>query len=114
MPETKLVYPACYRIVRREIRDKRGCWCFSKSKIFYNPLNLPIEGGDFSQVDVEVLFGTTKAKVVTELFRINGGKLGYYLVDLAKKQYYYCGATSEDVRHTLQNLGIGKPDPMEV
>jgi hypothetical protein len=114
MSETKFIYPACYRIVRREIRDKGGCWCFSRSKIFYNPLNLPIEDGDFSQMDVEALFGTTKAKVVTELFRINGGKVGYYLVDLLDKQYYYCGATSEDVRHTLFLLGIGRPDPMKI
>ena len=114
MSENKLVYPAYYRIVKREIRYKGGCWCFSRSKIFYNPLNLPIEGGDFSQADVEALFGTTKAEVVTELFRINGGKLGYYLANLLDKQYYYCGGTIDDVRHTLQGLGIGRPEPMEV
>jgi hypothetical protein len=114
MSENKLIYPACYWIVRREITEKGGCWCFSKSKVFYNPLNLPIEGGDFNQVNVEALFGTTKAEVVTELFRINGGKLGYYLANLSDKQYYYCGATREDVKVKLRELGIGRPDPMEV
>ncbi len=114
MLENKLIYPACYRIVRREIREKGGCWCFSKSKVFYNPLNLPIEGGDFSQVNVEALFGITKAEVVTELFRINGGKLGYYLVNLLDKQYYYCGANREDVKVKLRELGVGTSDPMEV
>jgi len=114
MLEAILVYPACYRIVKREIRDKGGCWCFSRSKVFYNPLNLPIEGGDFSQANVEALFCTTKAEVVTELFRINGGKLGYYLVNLLDKQYYYCGAIREGVKFKLRELGIGRPDPMEV
>jgi hypothetical protein len=114
MSEIKLIYPACYRIVRREVTDKGGCWCFSRSKVFYNPLNLPIEGGDFRNADVEALFDTTKAEVVTELFRIDGGKLGYYLANLLDKQYYYCGATKVNVQHTLQRLGIGRPDPMEV
>ncbi len=114
MSETKLVYPACYRIVKREVTSIGGCWCFSRSKVFYNPLNLPIEGGDFRNADVEALFGTTKAEVMIELFRINGGKLGYYLANLLDKQYYYCGATRVHVRHTLQRLGIGRSDLMEV
>jgi hypothetical protein len=59
------------------------------------------------------MYGTTKKKVVIELFRINGGKPGYYLADLRNKQYYYCGTEPEDITAQLQSLGIGRPDPME-
>ncbi|TBR56670.1 hypothetical protein B4U84_28835 [Westiellopsis prolifica IICB1] len=48
-----------------------------------------------------------------ELFRINGGKQGYYIADIQDKKYYYCGTEWEDVKLKLGELGIGRPDPME-
>ncbi|MBW4508193.1 MAG: hypothetical protein KME64_17010 [Scytonematopsis contorta HA4267-MV1] len=50
----------------------------------------------------------SKSAVVTELFRIKGGKLGHYLVNLAERKYYYCGETWEDVKAKFLDLGIGR------
>lgn len=62
---------------------------------------------------VERQFGLTEQQVVIELFRINGGKPGYYLANLRDRKYYYCGLEWEDIKTTLQNLGIGRADPVE-
>lgn len=100
-----IVHPIKYRIIERKITPEKSCWHFIKGKTFYNPLNLPGEG------DIEFMFGTTKKKVVVELFRINGGKPGYYLVNLQDKKYYYCGDEWQDVKGKLQELGIGRDEP---
>ncbi len=34
--------------------------------------------------------------------------LGYYLVNLAERKYYYCGETWEDVKAKFLDLGIGR------
>ncbi|MBR8834114.1 MAG: hypothetical protein DSM106950_08750 [Stigonema ocellatum SAG 48.90 = DSM 106950] len=103
----KIIYPVEYRIVQRHITPEKSYWHFLKGKVFFNPLNLPMEG------DIEFMFGTTKKKVVVELFRINMGKPGYYLADLLERKYYYCGPNWEDVRTTLLSLGIGQIDPIK-
>lgn len=103
--ETPLIYPAYFRTVRRE----PGAWHFQKTSVFYNPRNLPV----FSTDDKEEGYGLTKEEVAIELFRINGGRAGWYLANLRDKKYYYCGEVKEDVRLQLQALGIGKPDPIE-
>lgn len=102
-----VVHPIRYRIIERKITSEKSYWCFIKGKSFYNPLNLPSEG------DIEFMFGTTKTHVVLELFRINGGKPGYYLADLGNKEYYYCGTDPGDITMQLRSLGIGRSDPME-
>ncbi|BAY42239.1 hypothetical protein NIES2111_66350 (plasmid) [Nostoc sp. NIES-2111] len=102
-----IIHPSRFRVIERTITPERSYWHFLKRKSFYNPLNLPTEG------DIEFMYGTTKKKVVIELFRINGGQPGYYLADLQNKKYYYCGTESEDITGQLQSLGIGRPDPME-
>lgn len=106
MSETPLVYPAYYRVVRREIKDV-GYWHFRKCEVFYNPSRLTL---DFDKAEEH--YGTTKSKVIIELFRINGGRVGYYLANLRDKQYYYCGEKEADVRIKLQSLGIGTHDPL--
>ncbi|MBR8840275.1 MAG: hypothetical protein DSM106950_41370 [Stigonema ocellatum SAG 48.90 = DSM 106950] len=102
----KIIYPVEYRIVQRHITPEKSYWHFLKGRVFFNPLNLPTEG------DIEFMFGTTKKKVIVELFRINMGKPGYYLADLLERKYYYCGSSWEDVRTTLLSLGIGQSDPI--
>ena len=73
---------------------------------------MPIATSDLE--DTQLLYGISKEQIITELFRVNGGKLGYYLADLRHKRYYYCGQDWEDVRATLLQLGIGRSDPTEV
>jgi hypothetical protein len=56
-------------------------------------------------------FELTPEKIMIEMFRINGGKAGYYLANLRKKTYYYCGLEWEDVKTKLQELGFGRNEP---
>ena len=49
-------------------------------------------------------FGLTPKKIVYEFFKINGGILGYYLVNLAQKSFYHCGDTLESVKTKLESL----------
>lgn len=64
--------------------------------------------------DLKSLYNISPQQVAIELFRINGGKSGYYLVDLrCQKKYYYCGNKPESVKLKLIELGIGRIDPME-
>jgi hypothetical protein len=50
---------------------------------------------------------------VNALFRINGGRQGYYIANIKDNKYYYCGVEWEGVKAKLQELGIGRPDPIE-
>jgi len=36
------------------------------------------------------------------------------LANIKDKQYYYCGKNWEDVKAQLIEVGIGRPDPVEV
>jgi hypothetical protein len=100
-----IIHPIEYRIIERKITPEKSYWRFLKSKTFYNPLNLPSEG------DIEFMFGTTKKKVVVELFRINGGKPGYYLANVRDKKYHYCGQDWVSLKAKLRELGIGRDEP---
>lgn len=104
---TRIIYPMRFMIIEREARQ----WSFYVSKVFYNPraIEVPLEPDE-----VLIKFGLSMSKVVIELFRINGGKLGYYLANLRDKKYYYCGEGEDSVKDKLLELGIGRVDPMEV
>lgn len=106
MATPTIVHPVHYRIVER---GDRG-WSFHLSSPCITLCKLPT-------LSLEELFATfdlTVQKVATELFRINGGKAGYYLANIKDKQYYYCGKNWEDVKAKLIEVGIGRPDPVEV
>lgn len=105
MSKTKIICPAYYQIVRYDGRD----WYFKQSKKFYNPARV-IVPSPLQDIDKLATFGTERAKLVMEFRLMNGGKIGYYLADLKDSKYYYCGLTLEDVKVTLQSLGIGRPD----
>jgi hypothetical protein len=94
-----VILPDYMRVLER----KPGGWALKNSKVFYNPLPFPIDYDDF-----KFLYGISKQQVVIELFRLNGGKAGYYLADLRHKQYYYCGSSFDDVKTMLLQLGIGR------
>lgn len=85
-------------------------WLIKKATWFYRERNAP---ADPTQINYEAWFGISRVQIVVELFRINGGKPGYYLANLRDKKYYYCGQNWEDIRTTLIGLGIGQPDPLE-
>lgn len=99
MSDSVVIHPDYIRIAER----KPGGWLLKTGKMFYKRLPIPVDFQDF-----ELLYGISKQQVVTELFRINGGKAGFYLADLRHKQYYYCGLLFDDVKATLLRLGIGR------
>ena len=104
---TSIIHPLHYLVVEK----KGSAWCFKTGdRIFYNPRNVP---ASLSLEDRLRQFGLTIPKIAIELFRIETGKGGYYLANLRSKQYYYCGLDWQDVKTTLQQLGIGRPDPLE-
>lgn len=101
---SKIIYPAYFQTVKRA----DNAWYFSHGRAFYRGAS-SLE----SLEDRELYYGLTKEKIVIELFRINGGKEGYYLANLRDRKYYYCGDALGDVRTMLQILGIGRADPLE-
>ena len=77
-----------------------------RGQVFFNPKNTPVQLNNIAEQ-----FGLSNQNIVTEMFRINGGKNGYYLADLKKRNYYYCGQDWEDIYLKLRDLGIGREDP---
>lgn len=104
MPDSSILYPDYFRIVEQRM----GKWFFKKGTMFYK--RLPIATSDLE--DTQLLYGISKQQIVNELFRVEGGKVGYYLADLRHKKYYYCGLEWEDLKTTLRSLGIGRDDPL--
>lgn len=104
MSTASLVHPLHYLIVKRE----GTTWCFKPgNSVFYNPRNVPVSLALEERLH---RFELNPSKLMIELFRVNGGKPGYYLVNLRDKQYYYCGLKWEDIQITLKSLGIGKSE----
>lgn len=101
----KFITPYHYRVYEREgtrwfVRDA--------TRVFYNATNQLLD-----LQNVEQQFGLTVEQVLIDLFRVNGGKSGFYLANLKDRKYYYCGLAWEDVKTTLRTLGIGQADPLE-
>lgn len=104
---SSLIHPLHYQVVRRE----GTTWYFqSGGKVFYNPRNVPVS---LEPEDLLHRFGLTMGAVTIELFRLNGGRAGYYLANLRGKKYYYCGANWDDVQAVFLMLGVGKKDPVD-
>jgi hypothetical protein len=102
---TTVVCPVYYQIIQR----RNNGWAFKHGEPFINLFNV----FDLSPEDEFTAFGTSMKKVAIALFRINGGRQGYYIADIKDKKYYYCGVEWEDVKAKLQELGIGRPNPIE-
>ncbi|AFY34212.1 hypothetical protein [Calothrix sp. PCC 7507] len=104
MSLTSVIHPAHFLIIER----RGNAWYFKYGKVFYNCTDKPLP-----EHERERLFGITKNKIVIELFRISGGKIGFYLANVRDKKYYYCGTEWTGVKAKLRELGIGREDPME-
>ena len=104
---TNIVLPLHYLVIER----RETTWYFKTGdRVFYNPQNVPVT---LSLQERLQKFHLTMPKIAIELFRTGVGRGGYYLADLSSKQYYYCGLEWQDVRASLQQLGVGRPDPQE-
>ncbi|VEP16380.1 conserved hypothetical protein [Hyella patelloides LEGE 07179] len=101
---TILYYPAHIQIVEKKVDG----WFYSPGEIIVNNENKQV-----NLLNIEERHGLTKKQIIIELFRRYSGRLGYYLINLAKREYYYCGQTKQDVKEKLWDLDIGRRDPME-
>jgi hypothetical protein len=99
--DTTVILPDHIRIIER----KSEGWLFKAMKPFYTHKSVNIN-------DFAVLYGINQEQILIELFRINGGKLGFYLANLRFKQFYYCGADAESVKPKLIEIGIGRAEPL--
>ncbi|RUS92363.1 hypothetical protein DSM106972_099370 [Dulcicalothrix desertica PCC 7102] len=100
--DTTVILPDYIRIIER----KESGWLFKSMKPFSTYLKVDIN-------DFELLYGINKQQILVELFRISGGKLGFYIADLRHKQYYFCGLEAMNVKQKLLEIGIGRVDPMD-
>jgi hypothetical protein len=96
-----VIYPSHFRILYRETNG----WSVNRGRVFFNCTDR-----EYNFDDAWVRYGVNKKSLVIELFRQYGGKLGYYIVNLRDKKYYYCGLTDEDIQNTLYSLGIGRKE----
>jgi hypothetical protein len=99
-----IIMPLQYEVIEKRPDN----WYVKPSQVFYNPTGQPVNLNNR-----EKKYGLTKTEIITELFKIKAGCLGFYLVDLKNRQYYYCGLSESDVQEQLMKLGIGRVDPME-
>lgn len=102
--ELRIVRPIYYRVVRREA----STWYFRQGKVFHRA-DSDEDLTDFASILKR--YGIKKHQIAFELFRINGGKAGFYLANIRDKKYYYCGESLQDVKQKLLDLGIGRADP---
>lgn len=98
---SEIIYPFYFRILERKVDG----WLLCSGKVFYNR-----SGRKYNPDDDWTKYNITKQKLVIELFRQFGGKLGYYLANLKDKKYYYCGLSETDIQNTLNSIGIGRKD----
>jgi hypothetical protein len=94
-----IIYPSHFRI----FECRNGRWFIKNLETFVTITTTNHE-------DIDTLYGITEGQVVIELFRINGGKAGYYLANIRDKKYYYC-VDRDGVKNKLLELGIGRVDP---
>lgn len=104
-----IIYPAYFLTVRRDSK----AWYFRHGEVFYSGRNSTDDSLSPSCLENrEEQYGLTKEKVVIELFRLQAGRVGYYLINMRDKKYYYCGLDFEDIQSCLHELGIGRVDPL--
>jgi hypothetical protein len=104
METSSIIYPDYIRIVERKV----GGWAIKHGDWFYK--RIPIANVDMN--DLQLMYGISHHRLSIDLFRVNGGKAGYYIADLRNKAYYYCGEHWRDVKEQLIKMGIGRHDPI--
>jgi hypothetical protein len=103
---SKAYTPEHLQIVERDEEQ----WYFLQPSRIVSPCERILDSDFFTCRERK--YGLTKAKMALEFRLLTGGKLGYYLADMKRKRYYYCGEQWEGVRSQLLELGIGKVHPL--
>ena len=76
-------------------------WITLGTSAIYN-----MSGRSYAPAQKYSKFGLTQISILKELYKRYQGLDGWYVVHMAKKDYYYCGATAEDVQSKLVELGV--------
>ncbi len=97
-----IFYPGYIQIIKRK---PNGWFHSSEDELFKVG-----QDREFDWMNREQYFGLRKNQILTELFRRYQGRLGYYLVHLARQEYYYCGLDLDDVQKKLYELGVNRKD----
>ena len=101
---SKLIVPDYYRI----IECCEGRWFFKAVKPFHTLLPITID-----YEDTELLYGISKQQVINQAAQFRSGEEGFYLVNMRRKRYYYCGLEADSVKVMLLSLGVGRSDRQE-
>lgn len=59
--------------------------------------------------DLQLLYGLSNSQILDGLESANNCKDGYYIANLRRNKYYYCGTDPECVDVVLEELGCGHP-----
>jgi hypothetical protein len=105
-----ILTPGFYHVFYRNPDGRWGrVWRDTSIRVNSHP-ELPLNQADW---DLEKLYGITEAEIHIALFRINGGKAGYYLVHPGERKYYYCGLESASIFDKFRELGFGAESPID-
>lgn len=102
--KNSIITPAHLIVIRRVPEG----WNFGNRKVFYK--KDPDRKCDPQNPEKE--FGLTKLDIICDIFKMNQAKIGYYIVDLLRREYHYCGLEWQNVKDTFLKLGIGRKDPL--
>lgn len=105
----QVIFPIYYQVYRR-------CFVLSdnfllvKGKVVLNPKQDNTSLTEPRLNSREKWFDLTKEEIYTELFRINGGREGWYLVDLKDRKYWYFESEKALDNQLLEsNIGLLVP-----
>ena len=103
----RIIYPDYILIVENTPKDWR---IKQPQKVFWRSpeCNVPLH-----RENREEDYGLTTKEIILQLFKQYLGKLGFYIVNMSDREYYYCGLTWQDVQEKLWDIGIGRRDPLE-
>lgn len=96
----KIIYPDYICIIEKTSSEWR---IKQPQKLFWRSPNntLPLY-----RKKREEAYGLDTKDLILPLFRKFVGKLGFYIVNMRERQYYYCGLTWQDVQEKLWEMGI--------
>ncbi len=96
----RIIYPDYICILEKTPTDWR---IKEPTKVFWRSPDSKIP---FRTTKREEFYGLTTKDLIFPLFRKYLGKLGFYLVNMREREYYYCGQTWQDVQEKLWEIGI--------
>jgi hypothetical protein len=105
-----MLHPSYFHVFYRNADGRWGRVRGDSSIRLNSYPDLPLDQAEWN---LKTMYDISDQEIYIELFRINGGRAGYYLANLWNRKYYYCGLEYSDVIEQLHELGFGlrsRPD----